>query len=122
MTVYPSTESLPVEESAADCPLAPEPDGQSGPPLPGEVDDRPGILQMRESLTGFDDIAIQRYFGKVQDLGPNMHTRTLGFVQLRRLGDDDHSAHMKIMAMTIGAVEVMFRDDTEDARDAEGNR
>lgn len=90
-----------------------------GPPLPGEVDSRPGILQMRESLTGFDDIAIQRYFGKVQDLGPNMHTRTLGFVQLRRLGDDDANAHMKIMAMTIGAVEEMFRDDIEDA---EGNR
>lgn len=84
------------------------------PPLPGEVDERPGILAFRSSLTGFDDIAVQKYFGQVQELGPNMHTRTLGFVLLRRNGDDDANAHMKIMAMPIGDVEGMFRDDTDE--------
>lgn len=113
-TDLPDTIALPVQPE-----WAPEPTSDGGAPLPAEPDGRPGILELRESLTGFDDIAIQNHFGKVQDLGANMHTRTLGFVQLRRLGDDDRSAHMKIMAMSIGAVEAMFRDDTEDA---EGNR
>ena len=65
--------------------------------------------EMTESLTGFDEIAIEQQFRRpLEDLSNTGTVRALAFVQFRRDGLDDKAAHEKAMGATFGALDDMF--------------
>lgn len=71
------------------------------------------------SMTGFDEIAIERVFGrgfKNLDAGTLMG-RAILFVQWRREGMKDTAAYQKAMNLTIIEMEAMFTDLDEDDDD-----
>lgn len=76
---------------------------------------RPTATQMVRSLTGWDEVAIERMFrSKVGDLSSTMAARAAVFVQLRREGGDDRNAYGQAMGMTLGEVEEGFFADEPD--------
>jgi hypothetical protein len=74
--------------------------------------DLPTVEESAESLTGFDEIAIQRQFGKeVGDLSATMSTRALVFVKaLRENGSDATAAYHTAMGMSLKDVMGSFAD------------
>lgn len=94
-----------------------------------EHDRRPTPDAAFESLTGFDEIAIAKYFGAeitTMRERPFFFMRALLFVAARREGKTDAEAYRHAMEMPTGAVNDSFRtgDDESDYdadQDAEGN-
>lgn len=73
---------------------------------------RPTAREMVRSLTGWDEIAIERKFeSKMTDLATTMAARAAVFVQLRREGNDDANAYGLCMNMPMGEVEDFFADE-----------
>lgn len=70
-----------------------------------------------ESLTGFDEIAIEKAFGAdvmaLADTRQSAFIRSLVFVQHRRDGLKDLEAKAAALAMTLGEVLAAFDDDDE---------
>lgn len=62
------------------------------------------------SLTGFDELAVERAFGKdIGELSAVRVTRALVFVLQRRLGLDDTAAYNAAMGMSLADCEAQFR-------------
>jgi len=73
---------------------------------------------MSRSLTGFDEIAIRKAFGDAFESLKGMFAgRSLVFVHFRRDGMKDADAHRRSLELTVGELEIIFRND----EDAEGN-
>lgn len=69
--------------------------------------------EMVESLTGFDELAIEKHFGgfDIYDDGqtkPTRALRCLAFVQFRRDGETDRDAVKKAQELTFKEVAAMF--------------
>lgn len=61
------------------------------------------------TLTGFDEIAIEKAFRKdLDDLSGNMSVRALMFVKLRRDGEKDGPAYTAAMQATAGQLRDMW--------------
>lgn len=76
------------------------------------MSDKPTVEDTVRSVTGFDDIAVERMFGKeLTDLSPVRLTRALVFVLKRRDGMNDADAFRACMEMGIGEVDGEFADD-----------
>lgn len=74
---------------------------------------------MFESLTGFEELAIEKHFQtiSVTDLAntkPTMLTRALVFVQHIRAGKQPGEAKTSAMALTMKELEASFADETPD--------
>lgn len=69
-------------------------------------------VKVANSVTGYDEIAIQQRFGMtLQDAGQNgsMFVRVLYFVHLKHEGGlKDSDAHKSVMEMTIGELDEKF--------------
>lgn len=80
-----------------------------------EVDNRPFAKEAVQSLTGFDEIAIEQKFPG--DFGDTMQgsksTRALIFVMKRREGLSDHDAFLFAMNMPFGEAMKFFRGSDE---------
>lgn len=77
------------------------------------------------SLTGFDEIAIERFFGKgIGALSGTLQARALLFVEARRAATSDQEAFRASMQATIGDVEARFtwNDDDDDQAEQEEER
>ena len=73
------------------------------------------VTEVAESLTGFDEIAIEKSFGAALDeLKPTMAGRALVFVVERRAGKDDGAAKNAAMSMPIGEVNAYFAEEPDD--------
>jgi hypothetical protein len=77
------------------------------------------------TLTGFDELAIERAFGRSLDKLPALTTmRALLFIRLRREGAKDHDAFRTSMELRLGRLEEVFvkprKDQDEDEGDAPG--
>lgn len=73
--------------------------------------------EMVQSLTGFDEIAIEQAFNKPLDQLANSNTmlaRALVFVDLRREGRNDGQARKDAMGMSIREVLAYFPDDEDE--------
>lgn len=83
------------------------------------------MAEMQESITGFDQIAIQQQFGldlyNLMQQQPMMLTYVLAFIHVRRTteGVSDAQAKNRVMNMTLGEANSYFADD-EDAGFAMG--
>lgn len=65
------------------------------------------------SLTGFDEIAVERTFGRdIGELSATRVTRALVFVMQRRLGLDDTAAYNAAMGMSLADCEAQFAEPT----------
>lgn len=61
------------------------------------------------SLTGFDEIAIEKYFGKrFEDINGNMLARAVLFIANHREGMPDPVAHKTAMDVPLGDLESYF--------------
>lgn len=72
--------------------------------------------EMFQSLTGFDEIAIAKTFGRpvtaIAKTEPTTYVRALVFVHHRRtVGVKDHEARAHVLNMTLGQVETYFADE-----------
>lgn len=78
--------------------------------------------EMGESLTGFDEIAIEQQFGLDiygdAEKRPMKALRALVFVHRRREGDDDATAKHAALEMPLKAVQDYFAEDEEITPDA----
>lgn len=71
--------------------------------------------EMAESLTGFEEIAIERAFGaEVYDLPPVKTLRALVFVLLKRQGLRDPEAKEQVLAMPLKEVNGHFCEPEEE--------
>lgn len=79
--------------------------------------------EMQESLTGYDEIAIEQSWGKTLQVLASDHVtkfqRALVFVHQRREGLSDADAKKACMEMGLGEVQGYFADDPEDIDDEE---
>lgn len=79
------------------------------------VEERPDAATMVKSLTGWDEIAIEKHFGvPLEDLSNLRRARAMVFVHLRRQGQDDANAYGIAMGMSIGAADGYFPAPPED--------
>lgn len=72
--------------------------------------------EMVESLTGYDEIAIEKHFGAgpFQLVNSGRETslmRALVFIQLRRGGQPDHEAKEAVMQLPLKEVQARFAED-----------
>ncbi|KAA1424310.1 hypothetical protein [Nocardioides antri] len=76
------------------------------------------VDEVIETLTGFEEIAIEKQFGNNwQDLAGDAQTmflRALVFVLLRRDGKNDLEAKQEVMEMTLRECKDRFLDDEEE--------
>jgi hypothetical protein len=80
-----------------------------------EIDTRPTHTEMINSLTGWDEIAISKHFGRDYfDLTGSNVVRALAFVQERRNGLSDVDAKEAALKLTIGACNDLFQAEPED--------
>lgn len=98
---------------------APEPIPLGGtlsePSAERSTPDRPDGGAMAMSLSGWDEIAVERAFGKPPtQLVDTFAGRSAVFVQLRREGQDDTNAYNMAMSMTLGEVKDFFPSKPED--------
>lgn len=81
--------------------------------------------EMFESLTGFEEIAVERKFGAtVEGLAegkPLRLLRALSFVQFKRDGLDDTKAYNAAMDMTLAQAQAHFTEDDRDLEAGEDN-
>lgn len=77
--------------------------------------ERPTVVEMINSLTGYDEIAIEKNYGGVDffELKGLTTIRALVFVQLRRDGQADKDAKRAVLEMTVGECNAFFTEDTE---------
>lgn len=76
----------------------------------------PTMEEFAESLTGYDEIAIAKYFGaEVGDLPGTRFVRAMAFVGNRRQGLTDRDAYEAVMSATLKQVTEAFADDPDDA-------
>lgn len=81
----------------------------------------PTVMETVKSLTGFDELAIEKMFKKpVDELDGIKLVRAIVFVQERRTGLDDKTAYNKMMNLTVGQVSDRFAKEDEDGEE-EGN-
>lgn len=82
-----------------------------------DQEQRASLQEVVESLTGFDEIAIEQAFGAgivtLLDTKATMATRALVFIQRKRDGMKDPEARKAAMEMRLGDVQDLFRDDDE---------
>lgn len=75
---------------------APAPDDQ--------VDERPGLEELAESLNGWEELAVQKMFGfsidKFEEHG-TLGIRALAYVEIKREGTNDKVAHQAAMDLTL---------------------
>ena len=86
---------------------------------------KPSADEVTESLNGFDEIAIEKAFGKpLTELSDTMAARALVFVLRRRDGMDDKDARREVMQMALGVVMDSFAEegDTEGKDEPEPER
>lgn len=78
--------------------------------------------ELSESLTGFDEIAIEQHMGidvyADAERKPMKALRALVFVHRRREGDDDATAKQAALEMPLKAVQDYFAEDEEITPDA----
>jgi hypothetical protein len=68
-----------------------------------------------KTLTGFDELAIERVFKRPLEKLPSVvGVRALLFVRLRREGAKDTDAYKTAMNLTLGRLEDLFERPTED--------
>lgn len=71
-----------------------------------------------ESLTGFDEIAIEKAFGReFDDLGGRATVRALIFIQRKRAGDSDKDAKNYALEVAIGKLDDHFAAPAEEVDD-----
>ena len=80
--------------------------------------------EVLESLTGFDEKAIGKWFDDIESLtdhgGGSMFGRALVFIVMRRDGATDADAHNAAMSLTLREVNDFFADeDDESGKDDE---
>lgn len=71
-----------------------------------------------ESLTGFDEIAISKWFddiGVLTDKGGSMLGRALVFVMHRRDGLTDADAHTAAMELSLAGLNSAFAEESEES-------
>ena len=82
-----------------------------------ESADKPTIEEVTESLTGFDEIAIEKHFHidwmKIAEEKPTFLPRCLLFVLRRREGMNDPDAYNAVMGMSLKDTNDVFVDDAE---------
>ena len=84
---------------------------------PPVADDRPSSREVVDSLTGYDEVAIEKRFGRdIEDLAENTGTtflRALMFTLKRREGLSDGDAHTAVMSMTFAELREAFAPDAD---------
>lgn len=76
------------------------------------------IKALANSLTGWDEIAIQKAFrATFEDLPGMMGTRALLFIRARREGSSDKEAHTAAMSSTVGEIITLIGADEGDVPD-----
>ena len=74
--------------------------------------------ELMESITGFDELAVDKHFGIDVYIGDPSHPvtllRALVFIDRRHHGDTDAQAKEHALGLTISAVHDYFSDDPED--------
>lgn len=77
------------------------------------------VSEMSESITGFDEIAIERVMGVdlyAQDnQKPMMLMRSLVFVAFKREGLADHEAREKALSLSVKDINNFFEEEADDA-------
>jgi hypothetical protein len=80
--------------------------------------EKPTVEDVTGSLTGFDELAIEKAFGHgIGDLGGTMTLRALVFTLERRTKVTDKDAYGAAMRKTLAEVRDTFADDDEDDKD-----
>lgn len=79
------------------------------------MSDKLTVTEMTESLTGFDEIAIQRQFGKeLADLSGTMISRAMVCIAISRAnGHDIKAAYNESMGMTLKTMQDFFAPEVE---------
>ena len=76
------------------------------------------IEEITESLTGFDELAIAKFFGMewmaLGETRPTALSRALIFVHKRREGAKDADAYQQAMSLTLGETTEYFADDADE--------
>lgn len=80
--------------------------------------------EMTESLTGFDEIAIEKAFGDVWETlanrRPSTFNRALIFVHFTREGQNANEARKAALTLTLGQTTSFFTDEDDDPEDETG--
>jgi hypothetical protein len=79
--------------------------------------DKQSAEDLIRSMTGFEEIAIERRFGKdLEKLGESMMSlRAMAFVMVRREnGGDDTAAYNTVMGMPLDGITDMFADEPDE--------
>lgn len=87
-----------------------------------EVAARPTVTEVIQSLTGFDELAVEKWFkASVMDLNATMTGRALVFVLERRNGAaDDKAAYGTAMRLSLKDVDDRFtKEDVDDVDEVE---
>lgn len=80
-----------------------------------EEDRKPTAESIAESLTGFDEIAIEQKFGAgPSELSGTKMLRAMAFTLHRRAGMDDKTAYRECMQASLKDIVSTFADDSED--------
>jgi len=91
------------------------PEERMAAPEPPPEEWLPTVEEMAESLTGFDELAIEARFGKsVTDLSPTISMRAMTFITNRRGGMNDKDAYRESMEPTLKMITAMFRGADQD--------
>lgn len=82
------------------------------------MNERMSADEFMETLTGFDEIAIEKAWGKdvmaLAQGSPTTLLRALVFVERRRDGLNDHEAKDAVLGMTLREVNERFVDDEDE--------
>lgn len=79
------------------------------------MSERRDVRGFTASLSGWDELAIQRMFGMdLTKLEGTMQPRALQFVANRRDGMKDRDAHQAAMDITLGDLESLWQNTSED--------
>lgn len=94
----------------------PSPAFTPAPPAPTEAARKLDPEEVAGSVTGFDEIAVERAFGReLTDLGESTKSlRALAFVLARRRGLDDTAAYNEVMGQTLNEVMDLFALDDDE--------
>ena len=77
-------------------------------------DSRPTVSGVAESMTGFDEIAIEQLFRvPIERLSGTLQMRAMVFVLNRRDGMNDADAFKAVMNLPFAEVDAQFRDEDE---------
>lgn len=95
----------------------------TGEPIPEP--ELPSSTEILESLTGFDEIAIEKAFGaSIGDLArtnASTFSRALLFATFLHEGDKHDAARKRALDLTIGQVNASMRDEDEDDDELPGS-